>query len=164
MFLGLGSNLGDRHRRLQEAIAAMPAVVAVSPTYETDPVGGPPGQPRYLNAVVELRTDLDPGALLELAHSLERAAGRERHERWGARTLDVDVLMVGDAQVCEPELVVPHPRMHERAFVLVPLADLAPEVVARLAGPDWRHSVPGACTLVPWQATRQVADRSEYPG
>jgi len=128
-FLGLGANLGDRRATLRAAVAALGDVVAVSPVYETDPVGGPPGQPAYLNLVVELDTDRSPRELLEEARRLEATAGRVREERWGPRTLDVDVLLVGDLVVDEPDLVVPHPRMAERAFVLVPLADLAPELV-----------------------------------
>ena len=128
-FLALGSNLGDRERFIRDAVEAMPDVVAMSPIYETDPVGGPDGQPPYLNAVVELDTDLSPRELLDLCQGLETAAGRVRTERWGPRTLDVDVLLVGDLTVDEPDLQVPHPRMWERDFVLRPLADLAPELV-----------------------------------
>src|SRR5438067_9996491 len=120
--------MGDRERYLRDAIAAMPDIVAVSPIYETDPVGGPP-QGKYLNCVVELDTDLSPRQLLELAHRLEQAASRVRTERWGPRTLDVDVLLVGDLGVDEPDLVVPHPRLWDRRFVLAPLRDLAPELV-----------------------------------
>jgi 2-amino-4-hydroxy-6-hydroxymethyldihydropteridine diphosphokinase len=129
-FLGLGSNLGDREAHLQHAIEQLPAVVAVSPIYETEPVGGPEGQGPYLNAVVELDTELTPRQLLEIAQHLEKDAHRVRKERWGPRTLDVDVLLVGDLKVNEPDLVVPHPRMWERDFVLRPLADLAPELVS----------------------------------
>lgn len=128
-FLGLGSNLGDRERHLRDAVAALPDVVALSPIYETDPVGGPSAQGRYLNAVVELDTDLSPHELLEVCQRLEAAAGRVRSERWGPRTLDVDVLLVGELTVDDPALTVPHPRMWERAFVLMPLADLAPDLV-----------------------------------
>lgn len=128
-FLGLGSNLGDRRRTLADAVASLPDVVAVSPLYETAPVGGPAGQGPFLNAVVELSTTLDPHELLEVARAAEAAAKRVRLERWGPRTLDVDVLLVGDARVADDELIVPHPRMWERAFVLAPLADLAPELV-----------------------------------
>jgi 2-amino-4-hydroxy-6-hydroxymethyldihydropteridine diphosphokinase len=138
-FLALGSNLGDRWAYLREAVAALPDVIAVSPVYETEPVGGPAGQGPYLNLVVELETELGPRQLLELAQGLEGAAGRVRGERWGPRTLDVDVLLVDDLEVDEPDLIVPHPRMHERRFVVAPLADLAPELApsgweARLAG------------------------------
>lgn len=128
-FLGLGSNVGDRWRFLSEAVAALPDVVAVSPVYETQPVGGPATQGQYLNAVVELATERSPRELLELARALEERAGRERDEHHGPRTLDVDVLLVGDHRVEEPDLVVPHPRMWRRRFVLAPLADLAPELV-----------------------------------
>jgi 2-amino-4-hydroxy-6-hydroxymethyldihydropteridine diphosphokinase len=127
-FLGLGANLGDREGALRRAVSAMPDLVAVSPVYETDPVGGPE-QGAYLNAVVELATGRTPRQLLELCRSLEAAAGRVRGERWGPRTLDVDVLLVGDLVVDEPDLVVPHPRLWSRRFVLAPLADLAPELV-----------------------------------
>ena len=129
-YLGLGSNLGDRPALLQGAVDGLGAtdgitVVATSPVYETEPVGGP-DQPEYLNAVVGIDTDLTPRQLLEVAQRLEREAGRVRDEHWGPRTLDVDVLLVGDEHVDEPDLAVPHPRLYERAFVMVPLSDLEP--------------------------------------
>ena len=127
-FLALGSNLGDREAILRAAVAALDDVVAVSPVYETAPLGGPGGQGPYLNAVVELDTRRSPRDLLEVCRRLEAAAGRVRGERWGARTLDVDVLLVGDLVVDEPDLVVPHPRLWERRFVVAPLADLAPDI------------------------------------
>jgi 2-amino-4-hydroxy-6-hydroxymethyldihydropteridine diphosphokinase len=128
-FLALGSNLGDRRAFIDRAVAGLPDVVAVSGVYETDPVGGPDGQGPYLNAVVELSTELSPRELLEIGQRLEAEAGRVRTERWGPRPLDVDVLLVGELVVDEPDLIVPHPRMWEREFVLRPLADLAPELV-----------------------------------
>jgi 2-amino-4-hydroxy-6-hydroxymethyldihydropteridine diphosphokinase len=128
-FLALGSNLGEREQLLRDAVASIPDLVAVSPVYETDPVGGPGGQGAFLNAVVELDTERSPRELLELCQRLEADAQRVRKERWGPRTLDVDVLLVGDLTVDEPDLEVPHPRMWERRFVLAPLADLAPDVV-----------------------------------
>ena len=132
-YLGLGSNLGDRLAHLQAAVDGLAAtpdvhVVAVSRVYETAPVGGPQ-QDDYLNAVVAVDTVLDPHELLAVAQRLEAGEQRVRAERWGPRTLDVDVLLVGDDHVDEPDLVVPHPRMSERAFVLVPLADVAPDLV-----------------------------------
>ena len=127
--LALGSNLGDRVRYLQDAVAMMPDLVAVSPVYETDPVGGPDGQGPYLNMVVRLETDLDAWELLELCHRLEEKASRKRVVHWGPRTLDVDVLWFDGVTVDEPGLVVPHPRMAERPFVLAPLRDLAPDLV-----------------------------------
>jgi len=127
-FLGLGSNLGDRVELLRSAVAALADVVAASPLYETEPVGGPE-QGRYLNLVVELDTPLDARGLLAECARLERAAGRVRDLRWGARTLDVDVLWVEGDQRDEPDLQVPHPRMWDRRFVLAPLRDLAPDLV-----------------------------------
>lgn len=145
-FLGLGSNLGDRWAHLRTAVAALENVVAVSPVYETEPVGGPAGQGPYLNAVVELVTELSPRALLDQAHCLEAAAGRERRgrrERWGPRTLDVDVLLVGDLVVDDADLVVPHPRLWERSFVVIPLHDLAPDLVPNPpVDPGVRHLGP----------------------
>lgn len=132
-FLGLGSNLGDREANLRAAVAAMPDVVAVSPVYETEPVGGPAGQGAFLNAIVELDTGRTPRELLQLCRRLEEAARRVRLERWGPRTLDVDVLLVGDLVVDEPDLQVPHPRMWHRLFVLAPLRDLAPDLVPERA-------------------------------
>ena len=128
-FLGLGANLGDRAAALAEAVAVLPDVVAVSPVYETDPVDSPEGSPPYLNAVVELATDLRPRQLLDVAGRLEDALGRLRTVPNAPRPLDVDVLLVGDEVVDEPDLIVPHPRMRERRFVLAPLADLAPDLV-----------------------------------
>jgi 2-amino-4-hydroxy-6-hydroxymethyldihydropteridine diphosphokinase len=129
-FLALGSNLGDRLANLQRAVDLLDAtpgirVVRSSRVYETDPVGPP--QPDYLNAVVEVRTTLAPRALLEAALRVERELGRVRTERWGPRTVDVDVLIMDDLTVDEADLVIPHPRMHERDFVLVPLLELEPD-------------------------------------
>jgi len=128
-FLALGSNVGDRWSYLRQAAAAVPDLVTISLVYETEPVGGPPGQGRYLNAVVELDTGLEPRELLDVCHQLEKAARRVRGAHHGPRTLDVDVLLVGTTTVNEPDLVVPHPRMWERPFVLIPLADVAPDLV-----------------------------------
>lgn len=132
--LALGSNLGDRRAHLSDAVAAMPDLAAVSSVYETGAVGGPDGQGPYLNMVVRLDTDRSPRELLELCAELEAAAGRVRVERWGPRTLDVDVVWVDGVAVDEPDLVVPHPRMLERRFVQVPVLDVAPD----LASLDWR--------------------------
>jgi len=136
-FLGLGSNLGDRLAHLQAGVEALDAtagiaVIAVSPVYETVPVGGP-AQDDFLNAVVAIDTDLAPHALLAAAMAVEQSEDRVRTVVWGPRTLDVDVLLFGDERVDTPDLEIPHPRMHERAFVLAPLHDLAPERVERPA-------------------------------
>ncbi len=129
--LALGANLGDRAATLQAAVtrlAGTPGVraVGVSPVYETDAVGGPAGQPAYLNAVIVVETALPARTLLALAAEAEAAHGRVRDRRWGPRTLDVDVLAVGDEVSADAELTLPHPRAHERAFVLVPWADVDP--------------------------------------
>jgi 2-amino-4-hydroxy-6-hydroxymethyldihydropteridine diphosphokinase len=131
VFLGLGSNLGDRLAYLRDAVDSLDGVglVGVSPAYETDPIGGPGGQEPYVNVVVELDTDLSARDLLGVCHRLESAADRVRSERWGPRTLDVDILWIDGVVVDEPDLQVPHPRMWERRFVVAPLADLAPELV-----------------------------------
>ena len=128
-FVALGSNLGDRWRYLRDAYESLPDVVRASAVYETEPDGGPRDQGAYLNCVVELDTELTARQLLGIAHRLESAANRVRIERWGPRTLDVDILLVGDCVIDEPDLQVPHPRMWERRFVLEPLAELAPELV-----------------------------------
>ena len=137
-FLGMGSNLGHRAAQLRSAVAGLADVVAVSPLYETDPVGGPDDQGAYLNLVVELDTPLDARGLLAECARLEREAGRVRTVRWGPRPLDVDVLWVDGEVVHEPDLEVPHPRLWERRFVLAPLADLAPDLVsvAQVAAAD----------------------------
>lgn len=141
-FLGLGSNLGDRRHHLRDAIAGLgDSVVAVSGVYETDPVGGP-AQPKFLNLVVELDTTLTPRELLRVCWRLEAAADRVRQERWGPRTLDVDILWIDDVTVDEPDLTIPHPRMGERRFVLAPLAELAPDLVP----PDWETTAHGMVT------------------
>ena len=125
----MGSNLGDSHQLLMTAIDNLPDVQAVSGVYETAPVGGPTQDP-YLNLVVEICTSLEPYELLGVCQDLEQEARRVRTVRWGPRTLDVDVLLYGELQLTDPDLIVPHPRMYERAFVLYPLAELAPELLA----------------------------------
>ena len=138
-YLGLGSNLGDRLQYLQEArsrLAALPGVVvsASSCLYQSEALGGPPGQPPYLNAVVVVQTALGPVALLDGCKVIELQLGRQRIERWGARTLDIDLLLFGTLQIDSDLLSVPHPRMLERSFVLLPLAELAPTLVHPVAG------------------------------
>jgi 2-amino-4-hydroxy-6-hydroxymethyldihydropteridine diphosphokinase len=125
-YLGLGSNLGDRLSYLLRAVDALRRrgirVMRSSRVYETEPVGPP--QPDYLNAVIEADTDLPAHALLDACLDVEAELGRERTERWGPRVIDVDVLTFGAEVIDEPGLHVPHPRMHERAFVLIPLLEL----------------------------------------
>lgn len=132
-FVALGSNIEApvaQVRRARQALDALPGtrLVKCSALYRSPPLG-PPDQPDYVNAVACLRTRLSAGELLEALQRLERAQGRVRDgPRWGARTLDLDLLLYGDARIEEPHLTVPHPRMHERAFVLYPLHEIAPHV------------------------------------
>ncbi len=132
--IGLGSNLGDRRGAIESALRQLDrveglAVVAVSDLFETDPQG-PPGQGRYLNGAAAVRCELDARALLAVLHGLEAAAGRDRARevRHGPRPLDLDLLLLGDLVIDEPGLVVPHPRMHRRRFVLEPLRQIAAQV------------------------------------
>jgi dihydroneopterin aldolase / 2-amino-4-hydroxy-6-hydroxymethyldihydropteridine diphosphokinase len=126
-FIALGSNLGDRRAFLRMGVAGLERVVAMSQVYETDPVGGPDDQGAYLNMVVEIETPLDPFALLRRCQRIEGEAMRQRVVRWGARTLDVDIIMYDDAVIETADLVVPHPHFAERRFVLTPLAEIAPQ-------------------------------------
>jgi 2-amino-4-hydroxy-6-hydroxymethyldihydropteridine diphosphokinase len=128
-FLSLGSNLGDRRSYLRQAVESLPDLVAVSPVYETDPVGGPDQGP-YLNLVAELATTLTPSQLLGVCHRIETAAERVRDVRWGARTLDIDIIWMDGVQLDDERLTIPHPRWKERRFVLAPLRDLAPDLVS----------------------------------
>ncbi|MGW7272133.1 2-amino-4-hydroxy-6-hydroxymethyldihydropteridine diphosphokinase [Streptomyces sp. NPDC054864] len=136
--ISLGSNLGNRLETLQGAIDALEdtpglRVKAVSPVYETEPWGVDPGsQPSYFNAVVVVKTTLPPSSLLERAQAIEEAFHRVRDERWAARTIDVDIVAYADIVSDDPDLTLPHPRAHERAFVLAPWHDVEPE--AQLAG------------------------------
>ncbi|WP_405439268.1 2-amino-4-hydroxy-6-hydroxymethyldihydropteridine diphosphokinase [Streptomyces avidinii] len=136
--IALGANLGNRLETLQGAIDALGdtpgmRVKAVSPVYETEPWGVEPGsQPSYLNAVVAVKTTLPPSSLLERAHAVEEAFDRVREERWGPRTIDVDIVAYADRVSDDPVLTLPHPRAHQRAFVLAPWHDIDPE--ARIPG------------------------------
>ena len=131
-FVGLGANLGDPAVQLADALASLAdagVLVAYSGVYRSAPVGGP-DQPPFLNLVAELEVPGGPYELLARCQALESAARRIRRERWGPRTLDVDVLLFGDLVIDDPALTIPHPRMRERRFVLDPLAELAPELVS----------------------------------
>lgn len=133
-FVGLGSNLGAREATIARAVELLSdaegvELVAVSHLRETEP-WGPVEQPRYMNGVAEIETDLPPRALLGVLLAVEQALGRERGgERWGPRTIDLDLLVYDDITIDEPGLTVPHPRLHERRFALEPLAELAPDAV-----------------------------------
>ncbi len=146
LLLALGSNLGARKEILSGACAALErcgvTILRRSHLFETAPVGGPAGQPPYLNAALAAETSLAPLELLDACQRIETLFGRERHERWGARTLDVDILAYDDLQVETERITLPHPRLHERAFVLAPLLEVAP---------DWRHPILGETTRQLWE-------------
>ena len=134
VYLGLGSNLGNRQDYLDRALQALDGtevvrVLARSPVYETAPVGGPPEQPDYLNQAARIETSLSPEDLLALTQQIERDLGRRRTVHGGPRTVDIDILLYGNLIRAHPDPVIPHPRMHQRAFVMRPLADIAPDVV-----------------------------------
>ncbi|MEV7863283.1 2-amino-4-hydroxy-6-hydroxymethyldihydropteridine diphosphokinase [Streptomyces hirsutus] len=139
--VSLGANLGNRLETLQGAVDALEdtpgiRVKAVSPVYETEPWGVEPGsQPSYFNAIVVLKTTLPPSSLLERAHAVEEAFHRVRDERWGPRTLDVDIVSYADRLSDDPQLTLPHPRAHERAFVLAPWHDVDPDAELPGRGP-----------------------------
>jgi 2-amino-4-hydroxy-6-hydroxymethyldihydropteridine diphosphokinase len=129
--LALGSNLGVRIQNLQGAVGALDdapdvSIGAISPVYETEPAGGPV-QPDYLNAVVIAATTLPAMMILDLAQGIEKAFHRAREVRWGPRTLDIDIITYGSEVSDDPRLILPHPRAHERAFVLAPWLDLDPD-------------------------------------
>ena len=139
--IGLGSNVGDREAALRAAVemlAAHPAIEVrqVSRFIETEPVGGPAGQGKYLNGAVEIATALAPRELLAALGEVERLLGRDRssQQRWGPRTCDLDILLMGETVLEAQELTIPHPRMHERLFVLRPLASIAPDAVHPVLG------------------------------
>ncbi len=141
-YLGLGSNLGDRHANIAEAarrLSETPGVrvVKLSSLHETAPVGGPP-QGDFINAACEVETSLPPRELLAAVLAIEQAMGRVRSVRWGPRVIDIDILLCDELILDEPDLVVPHPRMAERRFVLEPLAEIAPGVIC----PKSRKTVP----------------------
>ena len=138
--LAIGSNLGDRLANLQGAVSSLADtpevwVTGVSPVYETDPVDAPEESPAFLNAVVLADTTLSARTLLDRALAIEDAYGRERGERNAPRTLDVDIIVVGDRRASEPDMLLPHPRAHERAFVLAPWSDVEPDAELLDHGP-----------------------------
>jgi 2-amino-4-hydroxy-6-hydroxymethyldihydropteridine diphosphokinase len=131
-YISIGSNVGDRQGFCRSAVDALNAaegveLASVSSLYETAPVGGPP-QRSFVNLVTRVATSLDARALLELCQIIEDQLGRERDVRWGPRTVDLDILLFGEEKISEPDLEVPHPRMTERAFVMVPLLEISPDV------------------------------------
>ncbi len=134
--IAFGGNLGECREAFVAARKSLDhggvTVIASSPLYRTEPIGGPKGQPDYLNSVVQVATTLSPLQLLNRCHELEQQAGRQRLEHWGARTLDLDLLIYGQLVCTTPRLILPHPRLHQRRFVLAPLCALVPA---------WQHPV-----------------------
>lgn len=154
VLLAFGSNLGDRQRTIESAwhdLAAMVEAVQLSGFYETKPVGGPPGQPDFLNAAGWIRTDLPPLELLKLLQEIEHRYGRVRTERWGARTLDIDLLLYGTAVIETPELTVPHPEMLRRRFVLEPATEIAAEMVHPISGQTVRDAFSEHSSQLAWE-------------
>jgi 2-amino-4-hydroxy-6-hydroxymethyldihydropteridine diphosphokinase len=133
-YIALGSNLGRRERNISAALNALETtkeidVAKVSSLFETEPVGGPDDQPRFINAAAHLRTTLSPERLLAVCQQIEASLGRKREVPWGPRTIDLDILIFGDEIRSEPEMMIPHPLLHERRFVLEPLAEIASDLV-----------------------------------
>jgi 2-amino-4-hydroxy-6-hydroxymethyldihydropteridine diphosphokinase len=135
-YIALGSNLGERAETLATALAMLDehqgvSVLRLSKMIQTAPVGGPDGQKDYLNAAAEIETSLSPAKLLAVLQDIERKLGRDHkfEQRWGERTCDLDILLIGDLVMDTPELTIPHPRMHQRRFVLLPLNEIAGDVV-----------------------------------
>ena len=172
VWLGIGSNLGDRHAHLQTALDSLIAHprfhdIRVSDVWESDPVGGP-AQPDYLNVVIETRCSLPLADVLQVAQNIELAGGRVRDERWGPRTIDVDVIAAEGHRCNTADLQVPHPRAHERAFVVVPLSQLtdAAEILGQAVTLDWstvrQYPVPlrmaGTATSSPADAQHTAGD------
>jgi len=156
-YVGLGANLGEPRRQVEAAIEELKRlprtrVTGVSSLYRSAPVGGPP-QPEYVNAAARLDTGLDPEALLDALLAIEAAHGRERRARNAPRTLDLDLLLYGGRVLAAPRLVLPHPRLHERAFVLAPLAELEPGLEV-----PGRGAVGALLAACAGQAVRRIDD------
>jgi len=133
-YIALGSNLGYREKNITAALNAVETtrevqIVKVSGLYETDPVGGPQEQPKFINAAAYVRTTLSPERLLAVCTRIEDLLGRTREVRWGPRTIDLDILIYDQEIRADPDLTLPHPSMHERRFMLQPLAEIAPDLV-----------------------------------
>ncbi|MGF1578126.1 MAG: 2-amino-4-hydroxy-6-hydroxymethyldihydropteridine diphosphokinase [Gemmataceae bacterium] len=161
-YVALGSNLGDRGQFLEEATHLLEqtpgiSVLARAGVYETAPVGGPPGQEKYLNSVVKIQTDLSARELFATMTDIERKLGRVRTVKDAPRTIDLDLLLFGNETVNEDDLVVPHPRMHQRQFVLEPLVEIAPDVVHPNLGLDAKTLLASLGARKPWDLRGQKA-------
>ena len=160
-YLSLGANLGNREETLRQAVKRLGAaegvsVAAVSSVYETEP-WGKLDQPRFLNLAAAIKTTLTPEELLSLAQGIEKDLGRVRHEHWGARTIDIDILYFEGVEKNAPELTLPHPYMTERAFVLVPLAEIAPTLkVKGKTVETWRNATGGEGVILSTDKTANI--------
>jgi 2-amino-4-hydroxy-6-hydroxymethyldihydropteridine diphosphokinase len=157
VYLSLGSNIGDRIRYLKRAIGKIGesdsvVIRKISPVYETDPVGNP-DQPRFLNVVISIETTLKPLRLLDYLLDIEEKLGRERNEKWGPRTIDLDILLFDELITSSDRLTLPHPRMHQRKFVLVPLSQVNPN----LFHPSLKKSVEDLLRLCPDQSKVELS-------
>ncbi|QLK85313.1 2-amino-4-hydroxy-6-hydroxymethyldihydropteridine diphosphokinase [Staphylococcus sp. 17KM0847] len=165
VYLGLGGNIGDREQQLRAAIEHLNAykeieVISISPIYETKPVGYVE-QPDFLNVCVCIETTLKPHDLLAIGLAVEAELHRVRDVRWGPRTIDIDILLYGDDVIETSQLVVPHPRMTERAFVMIPLNDIAPDVVEPRSGKKISQLVNTDDTVVRYKPSCDEPDRCE---
>ncbi len=147
-YIALGSNLGRREKNITAALSSLESTreietIRVSPLYETPAEGGPADQPDFINGVVHLRTSLSAERLLALCQRIEDLLGRQRSVHWGPRTIDLDLLAFDDEIHSEPNLTLPHPMMHERHFVMKPLADIAPDWVHPILGETARSILEG---------------------
>ncbi|MBA8762953.1 2-amino-4-hydroxy-6-hydroxymethyldihydropteridine diphosphokinase [Staphylococcus coagulans] len=155
-YLGLGSNIGDRENQLKEAIRLLREneaieIISISPIYETKPVGYTE-QPDFLNLCLHIKTELSAQALLKVALNTEAELHRVRKIRWGPRTIDIDILLYGDEVIDKTDLIVPHPRMTERAFVMIPLNDIAANVIEPRSGQMIQNIVQQDETVVKYKS------------
>ncbi|MBI3817205.1 MAG: 2-amino-4-hydroxy-6-hydroxymethyldihydropteridine diphosphokinase [Planctomycetes bacterium] len=161
MYIALGANLGERAANLYNGVGGCAEhglrLIKLAPIYESTPVGGPPGQPSYYNSVAEFESSLDPVVILRILQKIEERFGRVRTETNGPRTLDLDLLVYGSLAMRVSDLVLPHPRLHERLFVLAPFADIAAELIIPGIGKNVRLLRDERAALEPPDSVRRVA-------